>query len=53
MGRLIKGCTKRKWGLFIIAIGVGIVLAVIIPFWGWILAMGCVIIGAGYTLMKR
>lgn len=53
MGRLIKRCARRKWGLIIVAIGVGVVLAVIIPFWGWILAMGCVIIGAGCVLMKR
>lgn len=46
-------CKRKRIGSIICAVGTGIVLAVLIPFWGWIFAMGCVIIGAGVYVMRN
>jgi len=43
---------KKKIGAIVAAIGVGIVLSMLIPFWGWIMAMGGVIIVAGWKIME-
>jgi hypothetical protein len=51
MPRFCGRRTKKKIGAGLAAIGVGIVLAMIIPFWGWIMAMGGVIIIAGWKVM--
>lgn len=52
MSRFCGRRTKKKIGTVIAAIGLGIVLAMVIPFWGWIMAMGGVIIVAGWKIME-
>lgn len=44
--------TKKKIGTVVAAVGGGIVLSMLIPFWGWIMAMGGVIIVAGWKIME-
>ncbi|WP_291559299.1 MULTISPECIES: hypothetical protein [unclassified Clostridium] len=44
--------TRKRIGAIVVAVGLGILLAMLIPFWGWIVAMGCVIIGLGWKIME-
>ncbi|MEG2016904.1 MAG: hypothetical protein RR128_00430 [Clostridium sp.] len=43
----------RCLGLIVCSIGLGIILAVLIPIWGWLIGVGCAIIGLGWFLMNR
>ena len=43
----------RRLGLIVSSVGAGIVLAMLIPFWGWMIAIGCVIICAGWFIMNK
>ncbi|MEG0133293.1 MAG: hypothetical protein RR891_06455 [Clostridium sp.] len=45
--------TTRKVGLVVSSIGVGIVLSMLIPFWGWMIVVGCSIIALGWYIMDR
>jgi uncharacterized membrane protein len=45
--------TKRKIGLVALSIGVGFLLTVIIPIWGWIIAAGAGLIYCGWYLIER
>ncbi|WP_195892700.1 hypothetical protein [Desnuesiella massiliensis] len=47
-----KRC-KNKLGLIIGSIGLGLVIAVLLPFWGWILAGGAALIYLGWYLMEN
>jgi len=53
MSRFCGRRTRKKIGTVVAAIGLGIVLAMVIPFWGWIMAMGGVIIVAGWKIMEN
>ncbi len=44
---------KKRVGLVTISIGVGIILAVLVPFWGWILAAGAALIIGGWCLIQN
>jgi len=33
--------------------GAGIVLAMLIPFWGWMMVVGCAIIAIGWYIMEK
>lgn len=44
---------KRKRGLIIGSIGVGIVITFIIPVWGWIIAVGGALIYCGWYLIEN
>jgi len=44
---------KRKIGLIIGSIGIGIVITFVIPVCGWIIGAGIALIGAGWWLIKR
>lgn len=44
--------SKRKFGLIIAAIGIGIVLTIVIPFWGWLIAVGGALIYYGWYLIS-
>ncbi|WML35134.1 hypothetical protein [Clostridium sp. OS1-26] len=51
-----KKCYKKKRkkiGLAIASIGVGIVITFIIPVWGWIIAVGGALIYCGWYLMEN
>jgi len=51
-----KKCHKGKkvnYGFVVAAVGLGLVLAVIIPIWGWILAAGAGLIYLGWYLMNN
>jgi hypothetical protein len=41
----------RKLGLITASVGVGIVITVIIPIWGWIIAVGGGLIYCGWCLI--
>lgn len=43
----------RGLGLMVCSVGVGILLAVLIPIWGWLILGGCSIIGVGWYIMNR
>ncbi|WP_180375492.1 hypothetical protein [Clostridium thermarum] len=45
--------TKKKLGLIITCIGVGVVLSVVVPIWGWIAAAGIAIIYCGWQIMNH
>jgi hypothetical protein len=45
--------TKKKAGLIDLCIGVGLILAVLVPFWGWILAAGAGLIICGWYLIQN
>ncbi|MEY7999571.1 hypothetical protein AB8U03_05030 [Clostridium sp. Mt-5] len=44
--------TKRKIGLVALSIGVGFLMTVIIPIWGWIIAAGAGLIYCGWYLIE-
>ncbi|MGM9974064.1 MAG: hypothetical protein ACI33K_08495 [Clostridiaceae bacterium] len=48
----LKGRFKKKLGLIIGAIGLGLLLAVFMPFWVWIIIAGAVLIYIGWTLAE-
>ena len=52
MSRKIKR-NKKKVGLVILSLGVGLILAVLVPFWGWILAVGAALIIGGWNLIQK
>ncbi|MGE5629363.1 MAG: hypothetical protein ACM3X7_14840 [Solirubrobacterales bacterium] len=43
---------KNKIGIAVAAIGLGLILAIIIPFWGWILAAGGALVYTGWCLIS-
>ena len=44
---------RKKVGLIVLSLGVGVILAVLIPFWGWILAAGGALIIGGWCLIQN
>ena len=44
---------KKKIGLVIAAVGIGIVLTIVIPFWGWLIAVGGALIYYGWYLISN
>lgn len=48
------GCRRnRKFGIMLGSIGIGIVAAVILPIWGWLLAVGAGLIYLGWWILGR
>lgn len=45
--------TRNKIGISIAAIGIGMLLAVFMPFWGWIIIAGAVLIYIGWNLAEH
>lgn len=43
----------KKAGLMVICLGIGLMLAVLVPFWGWILAAGAAMIIGGWLLIQN
>ncbi|GEM_PF-636627 len=41
-----------NFGLIIICIGVGIVITVIVPIWGWIAVVGLLLIYVGWRILE-
>lgn len=52
MSRFFCRKTRKRIGAIIVAVGLGILLAMLVPFWGWIVAMGCGIIVLGWKVME-
>jgi hypothetical protein len=48
----IRRRTKKKIGLIALSIGVGFLMTVIIPIWGWIIAGGLGLIYCGWYLIS-
>ena len=44
---------KKKLGLLVAAVGIGLLLAVFMPFWGWIILAGAVLIYIGWNLAEQ
>lgn len=44
---------KKSFGLIVASIGVGVILAVIVPIWGWIIAAGIALIYCGWYIMEH
>lgn len=42
----------RGIGLIVSSIGVGILLAVLMPIWGWLILGGCAVICIGWYIMN-
>ncbi|MDP4091300.1 MAG: hypothetical protein Q8930_18800 [Bacillota bacterium] len=49
----LGGKTSRKVGLVVTCIGIGIVLTVVVPMWGWIGAVGIGLIYWGWQVMNH
>lgn len=45
--------TRKKIGIIIAAIGAGMLFAVFMPFWGWIIIAGAVLIYVGWYLAEH
>lgn len=43
----------KKVGTVISSIGIGIVLAVVVPIWGWVMVIGLGLIFAGWYIAKN
>ena len=52
MSRKVKK-KEKKAGLIVLTLGVGLILAVLVPFWGWILAAGGGLIIGGWYLIQN
>ena len=52
MSRHLKR-NKKKAGLVVLSLGIGLILAVLVPFWGWILAAGGGLIIGGWYLIQN
>ncbi|WP_392486447.1 hypothetical protein ACER0A_006695 [Haloimpatiens sp. FM7315] len=44
---------KKNIGLVVGCIGLGILLAVIVPIWGWLLLVGAGLVGCGWFLTRN
>lgn len=42
--KMFVGVFRKTIGLFLLAVGVGIVLALLLPFWGWIALVAAALI---------
>ncbi|MBP2031614.1 hypothetical protein J2Z42_000279 [Clostridium algifaecis] len=51
--KCLKRRTKRKIGIIVVSVGVGLMLTIIIPIWGWIIAGGTVLIYFGWCLIEN
>ncbi|MEY8762165.1 MULTISPECIES: hypothetical protein [Clostridium] len=51
--RGLRRRTKKKIGLVALSIGVGFLMTVIIPIWGWIIAAGAGLIYCGWYLIEH
>jgi len=49
----IKRSFKKNTGWIIASIGVGIIITFIIPFWGWMIAVGGGLIYAGWYIIDK
>lgn len=43
----------KKLGIIVAGIGLGIIITVLLPIWGFVLAVGCGFIYAGWYLMEH
>jgi len=48
-----KKIKKINIGLAITCIGIGVIITVIIPIWGWIIAVGGMLIFLGWYIMEN
>ena len=44
---------KKSFGLIVASIGVGVVLTVVVPIWGWVVAAGIALIYCGWYIMEH
>ena len=42
---------KKNVGLIVASIGLGLILAVVVPIWGWVVAAGIGLIYCGWQVM--
>lgn len=49
--KIFKKSCKKKFGIALALIGLGIIITVIIPFWGFILVVGAGLIYLGFNLI--
>lgn len=50
---LWRFCPRNRLGLIAVSVGIGLVMAVIIPVWGWIIAVGGGLICIGWFIIDR
>jgi FtsH-binding integral membrane protein len=50
-GRLWRKRNRKRFGLIVASIGIGLVITVVIPVWGWIITVGGVLIYCGWYLI--
>ncbi|WP_190285251.1 hypothetical protein [Clostridium sp. JN-1] len=51
-----KWCVKKikeNLGFIVMAVGIGIMLTIILPIWGWIIVVGTALIYVGWYLIKN
>lgn len=44
---------KKSMGIIITSIGIGIILTVVVPIWGWVVAAGLALIYCGWQVMDH
>ncbi|MDV3425671.1 MAG: hypothetical protein LIR50_00095 [Bacillota bacterium] len=49
----MKGKTKKHCGIALISIGIGIIICIVIPIWGWLLLVGGALVYAGWYLIEK
>lgn len=52
MSNLLKKA-KKNLGVILAAIGIGIILTVVVPLWGWVVAAGLALIYCGWQVMDH
>lgn len=50
---LFRRRTIRQLGVITIALGAGIIISVLIPYWGWMIAIGGGVIALGWFIMNK
>lgn len=51
--KCLKRRTKKKIGIIVVSVGAGLLLTIIIPIWGWIIAGGAGLIYLGWCLIEN
>jgi len=49
----MRGKSKKKLGIYLILIGAGIIMCIVLPIWGWLLVIGGALVYAGWYLIEK
>lgn len=49
----MKSKTKKHCGIALTFLGIGIIICIVIPIWGWLLLVGAALVYAGWYLIEK